>query len=379
MLTVEQSKELVARGFSRRNFGRLATMIAAGSTLPFANEQALAQLSMIKGGVPADAVKIDANENPMGPCEEALGAILKAAANGGRYDYQLTQNMVETLAEQEGVKPSYVKAYPGSSAPLHHAVLAFTSPTKPYVMADPGYEQGAGAAKFIGAKTIRVPLAKDYSHDVKAMVAASPDAGLIYICNPNNPTGSITKKSDIEWVVANKPKGCVVMIDEAYYHIAGISPCSDLVAADKDVIILRTFSKIYGMAGIRAGAAIGRPDLLDKMGAYMAGALPTTAMAAATASLKSKNLVPERREKIKVIREDTMAFLDKHGYKTVTSVSNKFMVDTKRPAKDVIAAMRNEKVYIGRPWEVWPTYVRVTVGTQDEMTKFKAAFLKVMA
>jgi histidinol-phosphate aminotransferase len=379
MLNVEQSKELLARGFSRRNFGRLASMVAAGSALPFFNEPALAQLSMIKGGVPADAVKIDANENPMGPCEEALGAILKAAANGGRYDYQLTFNMIETLAEQEGVKPSYVRAYPGSSAPLHHAVLAFTSPTKPYIMADPGYEQGAGAAKFIGAKTIRVPLMKDYSHDVKAMVAASPDAGLIYICNPNNPTGSITKKSDIEWVVANKPKGCVVMVDEAYYHIAGISPCSDLVAADKDVIVLRTFSKIYGMAGIRAGAAIARPDLLEKMGEYMAGALPTTAMAAATASLKSKNLVPERREKIKIIREDTMAFLDKHGYKTVTSVSNKFMVDTKRPARDVIAAMRKENVYIGRPWDVWPTSVRVTVGTQDEMNKFKAAFLKVMA
>jgi histidinol-phosphate aminotransferase len=379
MLTVEQSKELVARGFSRRNFGRLATMVAAGSTLPFFNEHALAQLSMIKGGVPADAVKIDANENPMGPCMEALEAIHKAAVNGGRYDYQLTINMTEMLAEQEGVKSNYVKAYPGSSAPLHHAVLAFTSPTRPYVMADPGYEQGAGAAKFVGAKTIRVPLMKDYSHDVRAMVAASPEAGLIYICNPNNPTGSITKKSDIEWAVANKPKGSVIMIDEAYYHIAGISPCSDLVAADKDVIILRTFSKIYGMAGIRAGAAIARPDLLEKMGNYMAGALPTTAMGAATASLKSKTLVPERREKIKVIREDTLAFLEKHGYKVVPSVSNKFMVDTKRPASDVIMAMRKEKVYIGRPWPVWPTYVRVTVGTQDDMTKFKAAFLKVMA
>jgi histidinol-phosphate aminotransferase len=379
MLTVEQSKELVARGFSRRNLGRLATMVAAGSALPFYNEPALAQLSMVKGGVPEDAVKIDANENPMGPCAEALEAIHKAASNGGRYDYQLTFNMTETLAEQEGVKSSYVRAYPGSSAPLHHAVLAFCSPTKPYVMADPGYEQGAGAANFLGAKTIRVPLAKDYAHDVKAMVAASPDAGLIYICNPNNPTGSITKKSDIEWAVANKPKGSVIMIDEAYYHLAGISPCTDLVAADKDVIVLRTFSKIYGMAGIRAGAAIGRPDLLEKMGAFMAGALPTTAMGAATASLKVKTLIPERREKIKIIREDTLAFLDKHGFKTVTSVSNKFMVDTKRPATDVITAMRKEKVYIGRPWPVWPTYVRVTVGTQDDMNKFKSAFLKVMA
>jgi len=379
MLTVEQRKELVARGFSRRNFGRLATMLAAGSTLPFANEAALAQLSMIKGGVPADAVKIDANENPMGPCAEALEAIHKAAANGGRYDYMLTLNMTETLAEQEGVKPSYVRAYPGSSAPLHHAVLAFTSPTKPYVMADPGYEQGAGAANFIGAKTIRVPLAKDYSHDVKAMVAASPDAGLIYICNPNNPTGSITKKSDIEWAVANKPKGSVIMIDEAYYHLAGITPCSEMVAADKDVIILRTFSKIYGMAGIRAGVAIARPDLLEKVGAYSAGALPTTGMAAANASLKVKTLIPERREKIKIIREDTLAFLEKNGYKTVPSVSNKFMVDVRRPAQDVIMALRKEKVYIGRPWPVWPTSVRISVGTTDEMAKFKTAFLKVMA
>jgi histidinol-phosphate aminotransferase len=379
MLTVEQSKELIARGFSRRNFGRLATMIAAGSTLPFANEQALAQLSMIKGGVPADAVKIDANENPMGPCPEALEAIHKMAANGGRYLYQETFDMTETMAEQEGVKPSYIKAYPGSSAPLHHAVLAFTSPTKPYIMADPGYEQGAGAAKIVGAKTIRVPLAKDYSHDVKAMLAASPDAGLIYICNPNNPTGTITKRADIEWLVANKPKGTVIMIDEAYYHLAGITPYTDMVAADKDVIVLRTFSKIYGMAGIRAGAALGRPDLLEKVGQFTAGSLPTTGMAAATASLKVKTLVPERREKIKIIREENLAFLEKHGYKTVPSVSNKFMVDTRRPATDVIMALRKEKVYIGRPWPVWPTSVRVTVGTKDEMAKFQAAWLKVMA
>jgi len=379
MLTVEQRKELVARGFSRRNFGRLATMLAAGSTLPFANEAALAQLSMVKGGIPADAVKIDANENPMGPCAEALEAIHKAAANGGRYMYQETFDMAETLAEQEGVKSTYVKPYAGSSAPLHQAVLAFCSPTKPFVMADPGYEQGAGAAKFLGAKTIRVPLMKDYSHDVRAMVAASPDAGLIYICNPNNPTGTITKKSDIEWAVANKPKGSVIMIDEAYYHLAGISPCSEMVAADKDVIILRTFSKIYGMAGIRAGAAIARPDLLEKVGAYSAGALPTTGMVAANASLKVKTLIPERREKIKIIREDTLAFLEKNGYKTVPSVSNKFMVDVRRPAQDVIMALRKEKVYIGRPWPVWPTSVRISVGTTDEMAKFKTAFLKVMA
>jgi len=133
------------------------------------------------------------------------------------------------------------------------------------------------------------------------------------------------------------------------------------------------------MAGLRAGAVIARPDLIDKMMHFTAGALPTTAMMAANASLKVKNLVPERREKIKVIREENLAFMEKHGYKVVPSVSNKFMVDTRRPADDVIMALRKEKVYIGRKWPVWPTYVRVTVGTKEDMAKFQAAFLKVMA
>jgi histidinol-phosphate/aromatic aminotransferase/cobyric acid decarboxylase-like protein len=283
------------------------------------------------------------------------------------------------MAELEGLKANYVQPYAGSSAPLHQAVLAFTSPERPFVTADPGYEAGERAARFIGAKVIAVPLTKSYAHDVKAMVAASPNAGLIYICNPNNPTGTLTPTADIEWLVENKPKGSVVMIDEAYIHIAGAPMCSDLVAKDKDVIILRTFSKIYGMAGLRAGAAMARPDLLQKIAPYSAGALPVTGMVAATASLKSKTLVPERRKIIGDVRADVLSWLEKNNFKYVPSVSNKFMVDVGRPGAQVIEGMRKEKVYIGRVWPSWPTYVRVSIGTQDEMNKFKTAFLKVMA
>jgi len=169
------------------------------------------------------------------------------------------------------------------------------------------------------------------------------------------------------------------MLDEAYIHIAGAPMCSDLAAKDKDIVILRTFSKIYGMAGLRAGAALGRPDLLKKITPWTSGALAVTGMAAATASLKSKTLVPERRKIIGDVRQDTLAFLDKHNFKYVPSVSNKFMVDVKRPGQEIIEAMRKEKIYIGRVWPSWPTYVRVSIGTQDEMNKFKTAFLKVMA
>lgn len=246
-------------------------------------------------------------------------------------------------------------------------------------MGDPGYEAGASTASFIGSKVTRVPLRKDYSHDVQAMVAADSTAGVIYICNPNNPTGTMTTREDLEYVLTNKPKGSILLLDEAYIHFATDTTGVDLVRADKDVVILRTFSKAYGMAGIRAGLALGRPDLLQKMTPYGSGMLPITGVAAATASLHVKTLVAERRKINKDIREDSFAFLDKKGFSYVPSVSNKFMLQTNRPGMDVVKAMTAEKVYIGRVWKAWPTYVRVTVGTQDDMNKFKAALVKVMA
>ncbi len=378
-LTVNEQKDFLKRGFSRRNLGKIAAMVTAGASLPFYNESAMAQLSKLDN-VPADAVLINANENPLGPSMAAREAVAKIIAQGGRYMYGETDKVAKLLSEQEGVKESYIRIYPGSSAPLHQSVLAFTSPEKPLVMADPGYEAGGRAAQFIGAKTIRVPLTSDYRHDVKAMLkAGGPNAGLFYICNPNNPTGTLTPKSEIEWLVANKPKGSVVVVDEAYTHISEAPFCSDMVVADKDVVLLRTFSKIYGMAGLRAGAALGRPDLLEKLGGFSAGMLPITGMVAASTSLAEPNLIPERRMLIGNVRKDTFEFLEKHKFSYVPSVSNCFMIDVKQPGNNILSAMRKEKVYIGRVWPVWPNHVRVTVGTADEMKKFQTAFLKVMA
>jgi len=364
--------------FTRRGFGRMSALLGAGATLPFYNEAAMAQLSMI-GPLPADAVKINANENPLGPCRAAADAICSVVAKGGRYMYEETFSFAKTLAEQEGVKPNYVIPYAGSSDPLHRVVLSFTSPAKSFVMGDPGYEAGDRAARVTGAKTIRVPLTKNYEHDVEAMAKADPNAGVIYICNPNNPTGTLTPKSKIEWLVANKPKGSIVLVDEAYLHFSSATAVSDMIAADKDVIILRTFSKLYGMAGLRAGAAIGRPDLLAKLQAYGAGALPLTGMVGAHVSLKEKGLVAERKKIVGDIRTDVFEYLDKNKFSFVRSESNKFMVDVKRPGGEIVKAMAAQKVFIGRVWPAWPTHVRVSIGTKDEMAKFKAAFSKVMA
>jgi len=326
-----------------------------------------------------DAVMIDSNENPLGPSSSARDAMAAILPQGGRYSDNLTDELVATFAKIEDLNPDYIHATVGSTPPLALSVLAFTSPQKSYVTADPGFETGMKMAEQSGARTVKVPLTRTYAHDVKAMLAAGSDAGVFYICNPNNPTGTLTPRSDIEYLVANKPKDSIVLIDEAYIHLTEAPSTLDLVKAGKDVIVLRTFSKVYGLAGIRCGFIIARPDLADKVlqrGGY--NFMPVTAVVAATASLKDPGLVSERRRINATIRQQTFDWLTRNGYSFVPSESNCFMLDTKRPGQEVRDAMAKENVLIGRIWPIMPTYVRITVGTQEEMSKFQTAFQKVM-
>jgi histidinol-phosphate aminotransferase len=362
---------------SRRTFLQLSVAATAAMAFRIATEASLAaeERNVFHPG----GVVIDANENPLGPCDAARKAIVDMAPQGGRYSYWLRDEFIKTFTEMEGLKPEYLRVFPGSSEPLHFSVLSFTSPAKSYVTADPGYEAGMRAAKISGARVVKTPLTKTYAHDVKAMIAAAPDAGLFYVCTPNNPSGTMTPHSDVEQLLAAKPKGSVVLVDEAYIHFSNGISVLDLVKANQDVIVLRTFSKIYGMAGIRCGMAIGRPDLLEKLDTYNGwSAMPITALAAATASLKHEHLVSERKQLNAAIRQESFDWLARQGYAFVPSETNFFMVDAKRPAKEVIDALAKRNVYIGRPWPVWPTHVRITVGTQPEMDAFHSAFQAVM-
>jgi histidinol-phosphate aminotransferase len=380
---------------SRRSFLRYAGMTAAA--MPIMTEGRLAwaaqqqqqkdqpqvrgkrqQPALDPNGPPP--VMINANENPLGPCQSALAAIDASALTGGRYDANGgLDKLVALLSKQSGIPEDHIAVYAGSSEPLHFTVLAFASDSKPYVTADPSYEAGMWAAQAAGAKVSKWPLTETYAHDVKAMVAASPNAGVIYICNPNNPTGTLTPKEDIVWAAKNKPASAVLLVDEAYIHLSNAPSCLDLVQQGADVIVLRTFSKVYGMAGIRCGVAFGRPDLLMKLQRYGMNPLPVTAVNAATASLSEADLVATRRKIIADTRNDTFKWLGSKGYKFIPSVSNCFMIDTGRPGKEVIAAMQQKGVFIGRTWPIWPNHVRVSVGTPSEMAAFQTAFEAVMS
>ncbi len=375
---------------SRRSFLRMASAAAAAGPILSeahlawaAQNSGLGKASRFHGGahrnVPAGAVLINANENPLGPCKAACEACTSVTPLGGRYDFAQTAALTKAIMEVEQLKEDSIAVYAGSSEPLHYSVLAFTSPSRPYVTADPGYEAGMRAAEYAGANVLKVPLSRDtHAHDVKAMVAASPNAGVLYIANPNNPTGTVTPADDIRWALKNKPKGSILLIDEAYIHFSDVPSSMDMVRNGEDVIVLRTFSKIYGMAGLRCGYAAARPDLLAKLQNYGMNAMPVTAAAAAAASLRYAPLVAERKQINSGIRQNTFAWLDQQGYSYTKSQSNCFMLDTRRPAKEVIAAMQAKNVYIGREWPAWPTHVRITVGTEQDMQAFRTAFAEVM-
>ena len=382
-----QTEQLLAKGFSRRHLARMAGIFSSGTAaLPLFSEFALAQDAeqrMARGtgrrAFGADYVRISSNENPLGPSKEGLEALIKVAPQAWRYSPNGEEGeLAKTISEIEGVPLDHVQLYGGSSDPLFRTACAYTSPTRSWTMADPGY--GGGAPAFIGAKVNKVPLRKDYSHDVEAMVKADPEAGVYYVCNPNNPSGTLTERKDFEHLLANKKKDAIVLSDEAYIHFSSKAQSSaDLVAAGKDVIVLRTFSKIYGMAGIRAGFALGRPDLLAKLRPFGVGFLPVPAVACATASLKAKNLVAERRALNRDIRSATFEFLEKKGIEYVPSEANFFMMEVGRPGAEYAKLMADQKVIIGRVWPAWPTMVRVTLGTAEEMAKFKAGVEKILS
>ena len=195
----------------------------------------------------SDTVVISANENPLGPAQSALTAICSTASLGGRYHFDEYVKTLAVFNEQFDLKKDYSALFPGSSGPLDLALMSNIGPDKPLIYGDPSYEQGPRAADTMKAPKFAVPLTATYAHDVRAMLKAHPSPGAYYIVNPNNPTGTMTPKEDLVWLVNNKPKGSVVIIDEAYHHFSDAESCIDLVRQDKDVIVMRTFSKIYGM------------------------------------------------------------------------------------------------------------------------------------
>jgi histidinol-phosphate aminotransferase len=363
--------------FTRRGF---ATIIAAGLT-----EAAFAQRAAVPGAAPADTIWLNGNEFPEGPPKASIEAMARSIAEANRYHYQEFPAFYSSLAASEGLTAEQILVGAGSSEILHAAVDAFTSPTIPFITPWPTYEAAPELAAFAGHLVIKTPLNEAHCADVHRLAAEAEKAGggLIYLCNPNNPTSTVSTRDETAWLMANLPKNTYLLVDEAYLHYATspkVASAMPYVKEGKNVIVSRTFSKIYGMAGLRAGYAAARPDLIARMAPYRNNVISYISARAVLAALDlGPKLIEERRAKIDQTRSELCSWLKSKGIGFIPPQANFLMIETGREASEMQASMLAKGVAIGRPFPTLNKMIRVTIGTDAEMARFRQAFSELVA
>jgi histidinol-phosphate/aromatic aminotransferase/cobyric acid decarboxylase-like protein len=366
---------------TRRDFAtRIGAAFAAARMLP---EMAYAQRAMIQGDLPKDMVWLNANENPAGPPKSSIDAMAAVLPLSWQYHYQEVGSFYAALARSEDLQPENILAGSGSSEILHAAVCAFTAADRPLIAMYPTFEGPLELARALGRPVVLAPLAADYGADVRKLAEEASNArgGLIYICNPNNPTSAITRKGDIAWLIENLPLNTVALIDEAYLHFddsPNLESALPYVRQGRPVVVARTFSKIYGMAGLRAGFACAPPELIGRMGPFRMNVLSIVAMRAVLAALaEARTLVPERRAANARVRGQLCAWLRERKVPYIEPHANFVMIDAGRDAREFIARMPPLGVAPGRLFPPLDHMLRVSMGTDADMQKFREVFWQV--
>ena len=377
----------------RRFFGGVAATVGAMSLTSSsdlfaqaAGTQATATTQRF-GGSDADydkMVKLASNENNYGPPKSVMDAMNGAFKYANRYGYP-DGNIVEAIAAHHGLKPENVLLSAGSGEILQVVGTTYLQGGKKVVGADPSYGSVYQHATNIKAEAIKVPLRKDYSADVEGMIKAANDhaaaVGFVYLCNPNNPTGMIVPKNEVAAVVNGVPRGMPILIDEAYHHFVddpNYAESAGYILEGRPVIVARTFSKIAALAGMRIGYAIAPAEMIRQMRPYSMGSVNALAKWGAVASLKDTAAQAEVKKKITETRNKTQRELEAHGYPTIPSQGNFFMVSLEgRTVQPVITEFRDKGILVGRPFPPMINHLRVSVGTPEDMNKFVAAFKEI--
>ena len=363
---------------SRRKFAHL---LAAGAAVAVVRPSiSFASQPEHAAGI-AGIVRLSANENPYGPSLKAHQAMQNSFDVCCRYPDEQNAVLIGKLANINDVNREHIVLGDGSSEILKLCAETFTGPQQgKLVAADPTFEAILDYSKANGAQIVKVPLTSSFAHDLPKMSAAAKN-GLIYICNPNNPTASITPKNDLREFIANTPRETMILVDEAYFHYADSPDYESMIPLVKNhpnLIVARTFSKIYGMAGLRCGYCVAQPETIKRMHPFqMWDSVNIMALAAATASLDDPNQVTNGQRLNSEAKNFTTSELDKMGYKTIPSQANFIMVDVKRPVVPLIQALKQRNVQVGRLFPALPDYMRVTIGKKAEMETFLSAFRQV--
>ncbi len=360
---------------SRRTFFKAAGIGAAAAATSNFPKELLLWAEPLRAPQPGGPVLLNSNENAYGPFASVL-SMGNPFLDANRYPDHHSDRIGERLAALSKVSPECVVAGCGSTEILRMAANAFSGPGKKVVVPTPTFEAIASYSRVVGAEVVQVPLASDFTHDLGAMLkAAGAESGLVYICNPNNPTGNLTPRRDLEEFIKKLPKNTYVLIDEAYHDFVPAGPdyasFIERPVDDDRVIVARTFSKIYGMAGLRLGYAVAtKPTaklLRDQKLEDSLNALVTRCAMVALDDASGYKLAQTRNA------ADRSEFMRQSAGRKLTAIppsANFVMIKTGRPIRDVIAHFRQNNIAIGRPFPPLDTYARISLGKPEEMKEF---------
>ena len=329
--------------------------------------------------------KLANNENPYGPSEAVLKAMTDAFKYANRYLYP-DGGITEAIAAHHGVKPENILLGAGSGEILKVVGDTFLSVHKKVVGAEPTYGSVYAHATGIKAEAIKIPLLKDYRVDIPAMISATKanyrDVGFVYLCNPNNPTGVIVPKNEVRQLLDAIPGDVPVLIDEAYHHFVqdpDYATSVPYVLEGRQVIVTRTFSKIAGLAGMRLGYGIAPKELVENMRTFSTGSISSIVKWGGVAALND-TANEARVKKITIeLRNKVTSELKSMGHEGIPSEANFFMVHIRRDVVPVIEEFRKKNVAVGRAFPPMVQHLRVSIGTESEMSRFMTAFKEIIA
>jgi histidinol-phosphate aminotransferase len=371
-----------ARNLSRRQFARAvgATLGAALSVPKLLERPAHASLP---AGVPETAIQLNSNENPYGPSPKAWEAITQAKRILGRYPDGMKLHALEAIAALHEVHRDNIVLGCGSTEILRAVDAAFLGPGKNAVVAEPTFEAVLSYAGVTGAVAVKVPLTADFRHDLPQMAAACDTrTGLVYVCNPNNPTGTIVTREELAAFLARVSDSTVVLVDEAYHHFVEdprYASAMEWAGKRPNLIAARTFSKVYGLAGMRLGYAVAAKDKAETLRRHLLGNNANAAvLPAALAGLADPDLVPAQRRLNSETRGWLCGELAREGRRFIPSQTNFVMVNVGGDVAPIIEQFRRRGILVGRRFPSLSTWLRVSVGTRKEMEAFLAALRAIV-
>ena len=349
-----------------------------GQTAPYLTAAARARVAEYD-----PMAKLSSNENPWGPLDSVMEAMNSAWKYSNRYGYP-DGGLVEAIAAHHGVTPRHILLGAGSGEILDVVGTTYLQDGKKVLGVEPTYSSVYQHATSIKSEAIRLPLNKDYTQNIQSFIDTANrrarEIGVLYLCNPNNPTGIIVSKAEVKQLLDGIPKDMPVLIDEAYFHFVqdpNYGPAVSYVLEGRPVIVARTFSKIFGIAAMRLGYAIAPPDMIAQMRPYSMGSINALVKWGAVAGLADTAGQKKVLDNTMRLRNKAIADIKASGYEVLPTETNFFMVGLRREVQPVIEEFRKKGVAVGRPFPPMTQHLRVSVGTDDEMARFMTAFKEI--